>query len=217
MPGNLRVVIADDHPIFRKGLRQVIESNPSITIVGEAEDGTTALRAITTMSPDIAILDIDMPGKNGLEVIGDLHDASIEIPVIFLTMYDDEEMFNEAMDAGARGYVLKESAARDILDSIRLVAEGKYYISPAISSLLIDRDRKAKELRSSLPSLDELTATERNILRMIADGRTSKEIGLSLNVSPKTVDNHRVNIAAKLKIRGTHRLLKFAMQNRSRL
>ena len=217
MAGKLRVVIADDHPIFRKGLRQVITSNPDIMIESETEDGESTLEAIESLKPDLAILDIDMPKRNGLEIIRALHEQHHDIPIIFLTMYDDEEMFNEAMDEGARGYVLKESAVRDILDCIRLVADGRHYISPSLSSLLIGRNTRAKELRRNLPSLDDLTPTERRILKLIAEGRTSKDIANVLNVSPKTIDNHRLSISNKLDIHGTHQLLKFAVQNKSRL
>lgn len=217
MADKLRILIADDHPIFRKGLRQVIETVPAYTIVGEAEDGVAALEMITTLQPDVAILDIDMPQKNGLETVAILREQRHDVPVVFLTMYDDEEMFNAAVDSGVRGYVLKESAVRDILECIKLVAQGKHYISPSISTYLIRRDSRAKDLRKANPALDSLTATERKILGLIADGRTSKDIASILNVSPKTVDNHRLNIANKLNIRGTHQLLKFAVQNKSQL
>jgi DNA-binding NarL/FixJ family response regulator len=213
----LRILVADDHPIFRKGLRQVIESHPSLVVVGEASDGAEALRSITDLKPDLAILDIDMPEKNGLEVARALKEQKSITDIIVLTMYDDEEMFNEAMDIGVRGYVLKESAVRDIIESIRLVREGKHYISPSISSFLVQRDSRSRELHKSVPSLDDLTGAEKRILRLIADGKTSKEIASVLNVSPKTVDNHRLNISTKLNLRGSHKLLKFALQNKGRL
>src|SRR6266849_11061873 len=124
-----RVVIADDHPIFRNGLRQVLAPHENVQIVGEVADGDDALRSIEALKPDVVILDVDMPKKNGVEVTKALHEKNIDIPIIFLTMYNDREMFDKAMDIGVRGYVLKESAAREILESIRLVAEGKYYVS----------------------------------------------------------------------------------------
>jgi DNA-binding NarL/FixJ family response regulator len=217
MPDKLRVVIADDHPIFRKGLRQVIESNTDIAIVEEAEDGEAALRCVESARPDLAILDIDMPAKNGLEVLRELRARGVDTPVVFLTMYDDEEMFNEAMDEGVQGYVLKENAVRDILECIRLVTAGKYYISPTISSFLVQRNNRARELRKAMPGLDDLTSMERKILRLIAEGHTSKEIANVLHLSPKTIDNHRLSISNKLNIHGTHQLLKFAVQHKSRL
>ncbi|MBI3764889.1 MAG: response regulator transcription factor [Ignavibacteriales bacterium] len=217
MPEAIHIVIADDHPIFRSGLRQVLAAQDIVHIIDEVSDGESALRSIETLNPDVALLDIDMPKKNGLDVIKALHEENLDIPVIFLTMYNDREMFNRAMDLGARGYVLKESAAREIVESIKLVAEGKYYVSPAMSAHLIERNARAVEIRKTLPGLDALTPTERRILRLIADGKTSKEIGSVLHVSVRTVDNHRLNISSKLDIHGTHQLLKFAVQNKSSL
>lgn len=217
MPEPIRVVIADDHPIFRGGLRQVLAAHDTIRILDEVSDGESALQSIKHFQPEVAILDIDMPKKDGLEVMKQLRAENSEIPVIFLTMYNDREMFNQAMDLGVRGYVLKESAAREIVESIRLVAEGKYYVSPAMSAHLIERNARAVEIRKVVPGLDALTPTERRILRFIADGKTSKEIGSVLNVSVRTVDNHRLNISNKLNIHGTHQLLKFAVQNKSSL
>lgn len=217
MPDRIRVVIADDHPIFRSGLRQVLTAHGTVEVLAELADGESALRSIGDLSPDAAILDIDMPGKNGLEVIGALRERHIDVPVIFLTMYNDREMFNRAMDSGARGYVLKESAARELVEALRLVAGGKYYISPTLSAFLVERHARAAQLREALPGLDLLTDAERKVIRLIADGRTSKEIAALLSVSVRTVDNHRLNISAKLGIHGTHQLLKFAVQNKSSL
>ena len=213
--GPIRVIIADDHPIFRSGLRQVLVAHDIVQVVEEVADGESALRTIEALKPDVAIVDIDMPKKNGLEVVKTLHAKSLDVPVIFLTMYNDREMFDKAMDLGVRGYVLKESAAREIVESIRLVAEGKYYVSPAISAYLIERHARAAELQKEVPGLELLTPTERKVLKLIADGKTSKEIAAAMNVSVRTVDNHRLNISTKLNIHGTHQLLKFAVQNKS--
>ncbi len=217
MPDLIRVIIADDHPIFRSGLRQLFMANDTVEILGECSDGENALRSIENLRPDVAILDIDMPGRNGLEVIRALGEKNLDVPVIFLTMYNDREMFNKAMDSGARGYVLKESAARELVEALRLVAGGKYYISPALSAYMVERRTRAAQLREALPGLDLLTDAERRIIRHIADGKTSKEIAAVLSVSVRTVDNHRLNISAKLGIHGTHQLLKFAVQNKSAL
>ena len=215
--GPTRVIIADDHPIFRSGLRQVLAAHDTVRIVDEVSDGESALRSIESSKPDVAVLDIDMPKKNGLEVVEALHEKNLDVPVIFLTMYNDREMFDKAMDIGVRGYVLKESAAREIVEAVQLVADGKYYVSPAMSSHLIERHARAAELQKEVPGLELLTPTERKILKLIADGKTSKEIAAGLNVSVRTVDNHRLNISEKLNIHGTHQLLKFAVQNRSLL
>ena len=215
MPEPTRVIIADDHPIFRGGLRQVLAGHDTVIILDEVSDGDSALRSIETLKPDVAILDIDMPKKNGLQVVKALQEKNIDIPIIFLTMYNDREIFNKAMDLGVRGYVLKESAAREILEAIRLVDGGKFYVSPAMSAYLIDRHARSNELRKEVPGLDLLTATEGRILKLIGEGKTSKEVASEMNISVRTVDNHRLNISTKLKIHGTHQLLKFAVQNKS--
>ncbi len=217
MPEPLRIVIADDHPIFRGGLRQVLAGRDSLRVVEEAEDGEQALRAIERARPDIAVIDIDMPKKSGFDVITALRTAGSDLPVVFLTMYNDREMFDRALDLGARGYVLKESAVREIIEAIQLVAAGKYYVSPSLTSFLVDRSNRSAAFQNTYPGLASLTPTERKILGLIAQGLTSKEISAMLNVSARTVDTHRLNIAAKLDLRGTHQLVKFALQNRSYL
>ena len=210
----ITLVIADDHPLFRKGLREAIESDPTLKIVGEAGDGATALMFIRQHTPTMAILDIDMPQMGGLTVARELQQAKLELDVIFLTMYREEDLFNEAMDVGARAYVLKDSAVNDILNAIHAVADGKYYISPALSDHLVKRSARAEKLLRHTPSLEDLTSAELRILKLIAESKTSKEIADLLSISYKTVENHRTSIAAKLHLRGSHSLLKFALENR---
>jgi len=211
----ITLAIADDHPLFRKGLREVIESEPALKIVGEAGDGGMALSLILQHTPVMAILDIDMPKMGGLAVARELQKQRAETDVIFLTMYKDEDLFNEAMDVGARAYVLKDSAVNDILNAIHTVADGKYYISPALSDHLIKRSARAEKLLRHTPSLEDLTPAELRILKLIAESKTSKEIADLLSISYKTVENHRTNIASKLHLRGSHSLLKFALENKA--
>jgi two-component system, NarL family, response regulator DegU len=213
---NLRLVIADDHPIFRAGLRQIIGAERDLDVVAEEADGAAALDAILRAHPDIIVLDIDMPKKSGLEVVKALRQADALPPAIFLTMYDDEELFDEALNLGVMGYVLKESAVRDIVEAIRTVASGKPYISGLMSKALLSRTRR--EVPSpGRTALEQLTDAEKRVLRMIAQGMTSRAIADELHVSPKTIDNHRTNIASKLDIRGTHALLKFALRHQQDL
>ncbi|TAK53577.1 MAG: response regulator transcription factor [Bacteroidetes bacterium] len=209
------IIIADDHPLFRKGLRDIITTNDSLNVLGEATDGVTALETIKELHPDIALLDVDMPGMNGLDVAKSVHALDLPTSIIILTMYKDEFFFNEAMDAGVRGYVLKESAIADILESIKIVREGKYYISPLVSNYLVNRSSKQATLRNITPSLELLTATERKILRFIAEGKTTTEIADAMFISAKTVENHRTKISQKLNLHGTHSLVKFALANKS--
>jgi DNA-binding NarL/FixJ family response regulator len=211
----LRVLIADDHPIFRKGLIMSIEGDRAIEIVGEAGDGQEALRLAEELSPDVIVLDIEMPELNGLQVAAEIIKRRLPVDIIFLTMYKEEDMFNEAMNIGVRGYVLKENAVSDIVDSIKVVASGRYFLSPNVSEFLVARSDRARSLLKKKPQLENLTAAERKILRLISENKTSKEIGENLNISYKTVENHRSNICHKLEIHGSHSLLKFAIENKA--
>ena len=213
----IRVVIADDHPIFRKGLLQVIAIEPDLAIVGEAADGQTALEQIKTQQPDVAVLDIDMPKKNGFVLAQEIADCKLPVKIVFLTMYKEENAFNRALDLGVKGYLLKDSAVTDIVAGIRAVANGQHFISPAISSYLINRHTRTDRLADEKPGLKDLTPTERRILKLIADNKTSKEIAAELFISARTVDNHRTNIATKLELHGSHALLKFAFDHKSEL
>jgi DNA-binding NarL/FixJ family response regulator len=217
MSQHITLVIADDHPLFRAGLREVIMGDSSLNILGEAGDGAAALALIQRHTPDLAILDVDMPKMNGLIVARELAKRDLETGVIFLTMYKEEDLFNEAMDLGARAYVLKDSAVNDILSAVHTVVDGKYYISPSLSDHLIKRSARAQKLLRHTPSLEDLTPAELRILRLIAENKTSKEIADLLSISYKTVENHRTNIASKLHLRGSHRLVKFALENKQAL
>jgi DNA-binding NarL/FixJ family response regulator len=211
----ISVVIADDHPLFRKGLRQSIEEDPSFTILGEASDGATALRLIEERMPDVAVLDIDMPGMRGLQVAKLVKEKNLFVAVIILTVYKEEDMFNEAMDAGVRGYVMKETAVIDLLEAMKTVSMGEYFFSPSLAGYLVSRSQRVKNLLMRKPSIAALTPAERRILKLIALNKTSKEIADDLSISYRTVETHRTNIATKLNIHGSHSLLKFALENKS--
>jgi DNA-binding NarL/FixJ family response regulator len=213
----LSILIADDHPIFRKGLRQVIENDAHLKVVAEADDGTQALEQIRQLQPDIAILDIHMPNMSGFELARAVEEQGIEMAIIFLTMHKAEDMFNAAMDMGVKGYVLKDSAVTDIVGSIKAVMDGQPFISPQLSSFLLNRSARATTLRQHIPRLNELTPTEWRVLRMLADYKTSKQIADELCIHPRTVDNHRANICTKLELRGSHALLKFVIEHKSEI
>ena len=217
MPGQLTVLIADDHPVFRRGLKEIIGENPGFQVVGEASDGEAALRLITELKPAIAVLDIDMPRVNGLETVRALHDRRLPVNVVFLTMYGEEDMFNTALDLGVKAYVLKENAVEDIVGALNEVARGGTFVSPSMSHLRQRRRDRVQELLLSKPQIDDLTAAERRILKLIAEDRTSKEIADRLQISVKTVENHRLNICHKLNLHGSHSLLKFAFDHKSQL
>ena len=215
MDKEIRIVIADDHPIFRNGLKQIIDFDKRIKIIGEADNGQKALELITELKPDVAILDIDMPKKTGLEVLKELKDS--EVKIIFLTMYAEEDIFEEAMNHGIKGFVLKDSAVSDIVDCIFTVHEDKYYISPSVSNFLMNRRKKLNELKNNNPLLQNLTMSEKKILKYISENKTSKEIAHILFISYRTIENHRANISGKLNLKGSHSLVKFAIENKALL
>lgn len=210
----IKIIIADDHPIFRNGLIKLIEEDSSIEIIGEAENGERALEIINDLKPDIAVLDIDMPKMTGIQVLKSLNKSKTEIKIIFLTVFASEDIFDKAMSLGISGFILKDSAVNEIKECIRKVADGNYYISPSVSNFLINRKDRMKKLENDIPELNELTKTELNILKLIAEGKTSKEIGDEFFISFKTVENHRTNISRKLNLTGSNSLIKYAIKNR---
>jgi DNA-binding NarL/FixJ family response regulator len=215
---DIRIVIADDHPIVRQGLRQTIEAAPGLRVVGEASDGESALLKMQTCEPDILVLDIDMPGMDGFEVACAMRTQGLtRVIIIFLTIHREEDFLNEALNLGGQGYVLKDSAIADIVTSIRTVAAGQNYTSPAMTTALINSHRRAMALQQNNPSLNDLTRTERRILQLIAEYKTSKEIADGLCISHRTVETHRSNISSKLEIHGSHALMKFALAHKSEL
>ena len=216
-PSQIRIVIADDHPIVRKGLRQVIEGDPQLKVVAEADDGEAALQRIQELQPDVAVLDVNMPKLDGFGVARAVHEQHLPVEIVFLTMHKDEDIFNAAMDAGVKGYVLKDCAVTDIIGSIHAVLVGQNFISPQLSTLLLQRGRRAASLVEQKPALNQLTPTERRILKLIAEDKTSREIAEELFISVRTVENHRANICSKLELHGAHALLKFALQHKSEL
>ena len=217
MGNEINIIIADDHPIVRGGLSKFIDAEPRFKVIAEASDGEEAVEQIEQLRPQIAVLDIDMPKLDGFGVARELQKRKLDVEIIFLTIHSAEDLFNEAMDLGAKGYLLKESAISEIVSSIKAVSEGKHYLSPSISSYLIRRSTRSSDLAKKKPSLESLTQTERNILRLIAADKSSKEIAEELFINYRTVENHRNNICQKLDIHGHNALLKFALQNKSQL
>ncbi len=211
----IRVAIVDDHPLFRQGLRQAIEADARFQLVGEAGDGRAGLQLILAAKPDIAVLDVNLPHLSGLDVARQLQAKAHPTRVIILTMYKEEETCNLALDLGVKGFVLKENAVQDILASLHAVAAGGHYLSPSISGYLVKRRHRAETLAAHKPGLDDLTQAERRILKGIAEQKTSREIAAELFISPRTVEAHRANICAKLGLRGSHSLLRFALENKS--
>jgi len=217
MNKSIRILIADDHPILRRGLQDILKEEKDFDIIAEASEGNSALEKIHALKPDISILDIEMPGMNGLEIARILQEEKSETNIIILTMYKEEEYFNEAIDLGVKAYLLKDSVVTELNDSIKSVMTGDFYISPAISKYLIERNKRKSRLGEEHPSIKKLTETERHILKLLAENKTSREIADGLFVSIRTVQNHRTNICNKLNLKGYNKLLQFAIQNKSLL
>ena len=196
MNQEVTVLVVDDHPLLRHGLRDVIGHNTRFKIVGEAADGEDALRQLVCLKPQIAILDIDMPRLNGLDTIRAIRELPFPVKVIILTMYKEEDMLNAAMDLGAKAYVLKENAANDIVAALEKVDRGEGFVSALMLDAGQRRGDRVRELLLSRPQIESLTPAERRILKLV-----------------RTVDNHRQHICDKLKLHGTHSLLKFAFDN----
>ncbi len=213
MKQEITVVIVDDHPLLRVGLGEVMKANPEFHIIGEASDGEEALHLFARLKPQIAIIDIDMPKRNGLETLRAMRELSLAIKPIMLTMYREEDMFNAAMDLGAKAYVLKDNAADDILMALAAVARGDAFVSPSMLTVAQRRSDRVRELLMGKPQIESLTPAERRILKLVGEDYTSKEIAGRLHLSVRTVDNHRQHICDKLKLHGTHSLLKFAFDN----
>ena len=217
MGASCRVLIVDDHPLFRQGLRQLVESDPRFELAAEAGDGPTAFALIGELRPDIAVLDINLPGISGLEIAQRLQSQRARTQVVVLTMHNDRETFDRAMDFGVRGFVLKDNAVQDIISCLLAVAKGDHYLSPSMSAHLVHRRSRAEALTDRKPGLDDLTKAEQRVLKLIADQKTTREIAAELFVSPRTIEAHRANISTKLELRGSHSLLRFALENRSAL
>jgi len=217
MEEKTKLVIADDHPMFREGLVRTVERTDGFVIIGKAGNGVEALRLIKEFRPDIAVLDVSMPEMDGLEVARTLHEEGVPTEIVILTMYKDLNYFNAALDLGVRGYMLKDCATTEFVSCLRSVREGQYYLSPAISHLLIERERRVESLEQSLPALQKLTPAERSILKLVAQNLTSKQISEKIFVSVRTVENHRLHICQKLGIKGHNKLLEFALENKGGL
>jgi DNA-binding NarL/FixJ family response regulator len=213
----ITVLIADDHPVFRRGLKEVFDEDKRFQVAVEAADGAQALKLIQQFKPAVAVLDIRMPRLNGLQVVREVGALRLPVGFVILTNHADEELFDQAMDFGVLGYVLKENAVIDVLAAVENVAHGRLFLSQSISEKLVGRRTRSRQLAEEHSGLKSLSPTERRILRLIASDKTSKEIADQLGISVRTVDTHRQNISQKLNVKGSHSLLKFAFDHRLEL
>ncbi|MCS6967180.1 MAG: response regulator transcription factor [Cytophagales bacterium] len=212
----ITILIVDDHPVMRLGLSHLIENEPDMQVTGIAGNANEAIRIAQDTAPDVIILDIDMPGMDGLSLTQHFKKQSPEQKIIIFTAYHQEQTFNAAIDAGVEGFISKENVFDELLEGIRQVAEGKNYFSSIFSDYLIKRIRKKEKYERRRQALaEQLTPTELRILRLISQMKTSQEIAEILFISVKTVENHRSNICKKLNLSGKNALLKFALSNQA--
>ncbi len=206
----IRVLLADDHSIVRDGLRRIVEEDGAMTVVAEASDGREALRKIDGSRPDVAVVDISMPGYDGLEVVSRLKDAHPSLPVLILTMHEEAQYVVRAIEAGAMGYLTKQSAPEQLVTAIRKLHDGQRYITDEATEALALRI--AKGTRAKTP-LDSLSMRELQVLRRLGMGHPNREIASAYNISIKTVDTYRARLLKKLDLRNNAELIRFALQN----
>jgi two-component system response regulator NreC len=209
---SIRIVLADDHTILRKGLRLLLERESEFAIVAEASNGREAMEAVSREIPDVVIMDIAMPSMNGIEATKRISDASSKTAIIILSVHSDEAYVLRALKAGARGYLLKDSAESDLIQAVRAVAAGKAYFSPAVSKILADDYVRQVREQGVEDPYDLLTARERELLQLIAELKATKEIAELLGLSPHTVDTHRGNMMQKLNIHSIPEAILYAVR-----
>ncbi len=206
----IKVLLADDHSIVRAGLRRIVEEDDEIEVVAEAADGNEAIKQVRKKCPDVAVIDISMPGMDGLEVVSRLHSYFPELPVLILTMHEEEQYVVRAIEAGAMGYITKQSAPEQLVGAIRKVHAGSRFLTAEAAEVLALRLARGVNGRSPL---DSLSTRELQVLRRLARGHTNREIADAYNISIKTVDTYRFRLLKKLNLRNNADLSRFAIQN----
>lgn len=208
-----RILLVDDHPIVRQGLRSLLESQPNYEVIGEAEDGLAAIEAVEQLRPDVLVLDVMMPGLNGLEVIKRVHQSAPQTQVVVLSLHANEPYVLEALRSGAAAYVLKASSNDNLIEAIKAVAAGKRYLSPPLTERAIE-----KYIEKAANNLEEdgyriLTAREREVFQLAAEGLSNTQIAKRLVISPRTAETHRANIMRKLRLNSEGDLVRYAIQH----
>ena len=210
----IRILLADDHGVVRKGLRFLLERQQGMEVVGEAADGREAVRLAETSNPDIAIIDIAMPLLNGIEATAQMIRRKPNLRVIILSMHSDEDYLLSALNAGAKGYLLKESAEGDLVRAIRAVVKGTPFFSPEIARTMLEDYMRFLQQRNLQDSYDLLTEREKEVLQLLAEGKSNKEVATILNVTVNTVDTHRLHLMQKLNLHNTAEIVLYAVRKK---
>ena len=208
----IRLLLADDHAVVRSGLRLLLEAQPDMAIIGEAENGADAIRRAAELAPDVVLMDIEMPGMNGIEATRRIKAQAPATAVLALTMYEDDQYFFEMLRAGAAGYVPKRAAPDELVSAIRAVSRGEVFLYPSLAGRLVQDYLQRRSVEEQAPPADELTPREQEVLTLIAQGLSNNEISDQLVISAKTVDRHRENIMRKLNLHNRVDLVKYALR-----
>ena len=211
MPEPVRILLADDHALVRQGVRMILDAQPDLRVVAEAGDGAEAVELARTEAVDLAVLDVAMPRMTGLQAAREIARRRADLPILMLSMHDNEQYFFESLKAGASGYVLKSVADQDLVDAVRAAMRGEPFVYPGVMSTLVrsylDRMRRGERMPETV-----LTSREDEVLKLIAEGQSTREIAQALTISPKTVERHRANILAKLGMRDRTQLTRYAIR-----
>jgi two-component system, NarL family, response regulator NreC len=210
----IRVLLTDDHTLFRQGLRTLLAAEPDIEIVGETANASDAIISVQELRPDVVLMDVGMPGLSSFEATRQIRKHRPETRVIFLSMYDDEDYLSESVEIGASGYILKESPADQLVSAIREVHRGGNYLSPRLLTRLVDDFRVQNRSSVRLPRFGTLTKREREIMKLLAEGKSVKEAATEFNLSVKTVEAHKFNLMRKLDIHNKAQLVQYAIQKK---
>lgn len=212
MGSKLRLFLGDDHTLVRHGLRKILEERPDWEVVGEADDGRSAVRKVAALQPDVAVLDIGMPLLNGIDATRQIVRKTPGVKVLILSMHSDEAYVTRALNAGATGYLLKDSAGKDLIRAIAAVAEGQSFFSPAVSRMMLDDYVRRAAGSDAADRYDTLSNREREIFQLVAEGRSNKEVAELLSISAATVETHRARVLQKLNVHNTAELVLYAVR-----
>ena len=208
----LRILLADDHIVMRSGLRALLEHQPNLEVVGETENGRETVALAASLRPDVVVMDVGMPVLNGIEATQTIVTQCPTIAVVILSMHADESYVMRALKAGARGYLLKDSAAEDLIGAIQATSQGKSFFSPKVSRILAEDYIRVLKQKGAVDTYDLLTSREREILQLLAEGSANKEVATALNISPYTVETHRGHILQKLNLHNSAELVLYAVR-----